>query len=144
MKIKRNISIDSEYDNKMKKKIIAITYIHKVLKMFTSAIDEKDFMIGYWDLNKLTGFIKRYKDKTNADLRRCWTDGRTHSTSVLQIAADFSSTNCGSRVWRGVRGIGQRSLSNALICPCFFNFSASNARSLNYYENNFCFSHQYT
>jgi len=43
--------------------MIVFPHIKHISETINSAIDKKDYMIGYRILNKLTGFIKRHKDK---------------------------------------------------------------------------------
>jgi len=45
------------------RKMIVFPYVKNISGLINSAIDKKDYMIGYRILNKLTGFIKRHKDK---------------------------------------------------------------------------------
>jgi len=49
------------------RKMIVFPYIKNISETINSAIDKKDYMIGYRILNKLTGFIKRHKDKNSFD-----------------------------------------------------------------------------
>jgi len=49
------------------RKMIVFPYIKNISEMINSAINKKDYMIGYRILNKLTGFIKRHKDKNSLE-----------------------------------------------------------------------------
>jgi len=51
--------IGTEKDRKM----LVFPYIKNVSETIKSAIDKKEYMIGYRILNKLTNFIKRHKDQ---------------------------------------------------------------------------------
>jgi hypothetical protein len=62
--VDKETEMESESNNK---KIIALPYVHTVSEMVTSVFDRNEYMIGYRVLNKLTGFIKRHKDRTAVD-----------------------------------------------------------------------------
>jgi hypothetical protein len=62
-----NIDQETNVENDSNRKIIALPYVHKVSEMVTSGFDKNEYMIGYRILNKLTGFIKRHKDRTTVD-----------------------------------------------------------------------------
>jgi len=60
----RRINLEKpEQKSVQERKMIVFPYIKHISETINSAIDKKDYMIGYRILNKLTGFIKRHKDK---------------------------------------------------------------------------------
>jgi len=47
---------------------MVFSYIKNISEIINSSIDKNEYIIDYRILNKLTGFIKRHKDKNNLDL----------------------------------------------------------------------------
>jgi len=56
-----------EQKSEPERKMIVFPYIKNISERINSAINKKEYMIGYRILNKLTGFIKRHKDKNCSD-----------------------------------------------------------------------------
>jgi len=47
--------------------MVIFSYIKNISETINFCIDKNKYMIGYRILNKLTGFIKRHKNKNNLD-----------------------------------------------------------------------------